>query len=252
MSAQTRYWDLLLARDEKGVRELFTADPIIDDPLHGRVKGPEAVSSFVSGHGQWLADQGARVTVLKTFGDEERSVSELVLDLECDSGPVSFPVAIVEEGSAEKGLDAIRVYHSTWPLNKTHTVRSPLIPERRELRPTGILAAYLEALDAGDVERVVDAFEDASYFREPSGGSFQFEGKQALREVYERNFSGGGGVHLQIGSLTVDDTLTALEFICDRWGSAPMPPQAGIGIYELGPAGRLAGTRIYDDIQGPV
>jgi hypothetical protein len=44
----------------------------------------------------------------------------------------------------------------------------------------------------------------------------------------------------------------ALEYNCVRWGSHDLPPQAGIGVYERGPDGRLAAARVYDDIEPPV
>jgi hypothetical protein len=37
-----------------------------------------------------------------------------------------------------------------------------------------------------------------------------------------------------------------------RWGNVELPLQAGVPVYERGPAGRLAAVRVYDDVQALV
>ena len=43
----------------------------------------------------------------------------------------------------------------------------------------------------------------------------------------------------------------AVEYNCVRWGVTEIPPQAGVAVYERGSSGRLAGGRIYDDVEPP-
>jgi hypothetical protein len=51
--------------------------------------------------------------------------------------------------------------------------------------------------------------------------------------------------------VTDDGVRCAVEYNCIRWGSRDLPPQAGIGIYERGPDGRLAAVHVYDDVDAP-
>jgi hypothetical protein len=37
-----------------------------------------------------------------------------------------------------------------------------------------------------------------------------------------------------------------------RWGNVELPLQAGVAVYERGPAWRLAAARVYDDVQALV
>jgi hypothetical protein len=39
--------------------------------------------------------------------------------------------------------------------------------------------------------------------------------------------------------------------MADRWGDAPMTPQAGAAAYQRGPSGKLVSARIYDDVTPP-
>jgi hypothetical protein len=43
----------------------------------------------------------------------------------------------------------------------------------------------------------------------------------------------------------------AIEYNVVRWSENEVPPQAGVAVYERGPSGRLAGGRIYDDVEPP-
>jgi hypothetical protein len=51
--------------------------------------------------------------------------------------------------------------------------------------------------------------------------------------------------------VTDDGVRCAVEYNCVRWGDRALPPQAGLGVWERGPDGRLAAVRVYDDVEPP-
>ncbi len=69
--------------------------------------------------------------------------------------------------------------------------------------------------------------------------------------MYEHVFANGGGIPLEHCTLADDGVRCAIEYNCVRWGVTDIPPQAGVAVYERGRSGRLAGGRIYDDVEPP-
>jgi SnoaL-like protein len=114
-----------------------------------------------------------------------------------------------------------------------------------------VVGEYQRALAAGDLEAVLATYEEDAYAREPSGGEYVYRGKEKLREVYTAQFANGGGIPLELCTVTDDGVRCAVEYNCVRWGVTEIPPQAGVAIYERGSSGRLAGGRIYDDVEPP-
>ena len=51
--------------------------------------------------------------------------------------------------------------------------------------------------------------------------------------------------------VTDDGERCAVEYNIVRWGERDLPHQAGIAVFDRGPAGLLAAARIYDDVQPP-
>ena len=51
--------------------------------------------------------------------------------------------------------------------------------------------------------------------------------------------------------LTDDGVRCVVEYNCVRWGHQDLPPQAGLGVFERSPDGRLAAVRVYDDVEPP-
>ena len=148
------------------------------------------------------------------------------------------------------GVSAIRTYHSTWPLTGHHGLRTPVLPHDPSIVVPGILEHYQRALAAGDLEGILDAYEDDGYAREPSAGEYVYRGKARLRQIYTMQFL-RGGIPLEYCSSTDDGTRCAIEYNCVRWGKTEIVPQAGVAVYELGKTGRVAAARIYDDISPP-
>jgi hypothetical protein len=130
-------------------------------------------------------------------------------------------------------------------------VRAPLLSEDSSIRLDGAVAAYQAALAAGDVEAVLDSYDDDASVREPSGGSYVYSGKDQLRRIYGLQFANGGGIPLEHCTATDDGTACAVEYNCVRWGVSEIPPQAGVAVYVRGRTGKLAHARIYDDVEPP-
>jgi hypothetical protein len=179
-------------------------------------------------------------------------VEEVVLHLVGDDGvSVELPVGIVTDRNSDRTINAIRVYHSMWPITGSHQVRDPLLPRNPNIVVPDVVGQYQLALAAGNLEGVLATYEDDAYACEPSGGRYVYRGKEKLREVYSFQFANGGGIPLEHCSVTDDGTRCAVEYNTVRWGVTDLPPQAGMAVYERGRSGRLAGGRICDDIEPP-
>jgi hypothetical protein len=76
-------------------------------------------------------------------------------------------------------------------------------------------------------------------------------GRRRTARLLRRAVQRGRGIGLQHCAVTDDGMRCAVESNFIRWGSHDLPPQAGIGVYERGPGGLLAASRIYDDVQAP-
>lgn len=244
------YFDILSGDSPERLRDLFAASPFLNDPQAGKVAGPEALDGFIAGDHEWLA--GSRADVTAVTDTERRVVAEFVLYLQSAAGEIALPVAIAAD-KAEGAYGAIRVYYSMWPLLGHHELRRPILCKDDNLAlPNDAVGRYHDALTRGDLEDILDTFEDDAYAREPAGGEYTYKGKQRLREFYGLLFSGGGGIILEHCLLADDGVRAALEYNAVSWGETEMKPQAGIAVYERGASGLLHAARIYDDVEPPV
>jgi hypothetical protein len=241
------YLGRLLAGDEAASLAAFAGEPAVDDPLGGRVRGREAFDRFFAERHAWLRDRSARLALRRTTRDGQRTVVEAVLDLLDAGRPIELPIAVVAERAPDGRARAIRVYHSSWPLEGKHRVRAPLLPDDPTLRLSGAVGDYQRALAAGDLEGILATFEPEGYFREPSGGVYVHRGPAALR-TFMTQILGAGGIGLEHATLTDDGVVAAIEFNAVSFGPRRLTPQAGLAVYERGPSGRLAAARIYDDV----
>jgi hypothetical protein len=170
-----------------------------------------------------------------------------------DGQNVAWPLAVVAESPDDQSVD-FRTYCSQFPVDGRRHLR-PSILEPGDAHPSDVVARYHAALEAGDAEAIVNAFEPDGYYREPIGPHLAHRGVRELRTFFASQFgsggSDGGGIALQHCAITDDGVCCAVEYNCVRWGSHDLPPQAGIGIYERGPDGLLAAARVYDDIEPP-
>jgi hypothetical protein len=150
--------------------------------------------------------------------------------------------------SIEQGQASV---NSTWPLDGGHLVRPPLLPVPAT-PPTepAIITAYMDALERPDRTAMLALFSPDGYVREPSGAQYKHSGPAGRAAFYDMAL-GAGGVVLHHCSATFDGTNFVVEYICDRWGQAELPPQAGLAVYELAGEHHLRAVRIYDDISPP-
>ncbi|HEX5830338.1 MAG TPA: nuclear transport factor 2 family protein [Gemmatimonadaceae bacterium] len=243
------WWPALLAGDVSALRALFTGEPLVDDPLAGRVEGRAAVDAYIASMRRWLAEHDARPHPVASTVTTRRAVDEVELKLLSGGAQVALPVAVVADLDQDR-VRAVRVYHSLWPLGGRHAVRAPLLATRAYVLPEPV-ASYQHALAAGDVEAVVATFEPDGVAREPSGGQYTHRGADALRAYYASLFAAGGGIPLGHCTVTDDGVRCAVEYVVTRWGAHDLPAQAGVAVYERGTSGLLRAARVYDDVEAP-
>jgi hypothetical protein len=239
----------LRALNRGQARDLETVWPgevVLYDPRAGEIRGHRRLQQFVRDNHSWFAARHARVeTVASTCANGRAALELLVHRSEDGEEEMAWPVAVVAESLDEMSV-VFRTYCSLWPVDRRRPVRPPILQPGAE-HPGDVVAEYQEALGAGDVEAIVNAFAPDGYFREPIGPRPLHRGTAALRSFYAGRLR-GGGIGLQHCAVTDDGVRCALEYNCVRWGSQDLPPQAGIAIYERHPDGLLAAARIYDDV----
>jgi hypothetical protein len=247
------YYEGIMANQPEALVRSFAGEPRVNDPRVGHVEGARGLRAFVFGTADWLRERDAVVENVALTRTSTRTVEEVVLHLLSDSGVrVELPVAIVTDRNPDRTIKTIRVYHSMWPLTGGHRVREPLLPKDPNIVvPDVVVGEYQRALAAGDLEAVLATYEEDAYAREPSGGEYVYRGKEKLREIYTAQFANGGGIPLEHCTVTDDGVRCAIEYNCVRWGVTEIPPQAGVAVYERGSSRRLAGGRIYDDVEPP-
>jgi hypothetical protein len=242
-----RYLPALLEGRADDLLGLFAAYPVIDDPIAGRVAGRERVGRFVEGRREWLVAREARLEPFRTTHTPARTVVEWLLHLHHEGEAVPLPVGVVGAHQRGNGLDAVRVYHSLWPLIGEHKVRPAILSLDESIELADVVARYQQALKAGDVESIVGTFEPDGYFREPAGGEHVYRGTEKLHEFMAMILA-PGGIGLEHCTATDDGVVCAIEFNAVTFGSEPLVPQAGLAVYERGKSGLLHAARIYDDV----
>jgi hypothetical protein len=227
-----------------------TVPVALDDPEAGRISGPGVLAAWLAEQEKWRAEHDVGIGPVATTVSERRAVGEWVVNLDSPDGRrIGLPVAVaVEPASALP----VRIYHSRWPLLGHHVVRPPLLPYDPDAHASDVVGAYKAALGAGDAAAVVATFAADGYFREPSGDAYRYVGTEVLTDFYKGFFAAGGGIPLKLCTVTEDGTRSAFEYICDRWGAAELPPQAGLAVYTRGPDGLITAAHVYDDVEAPV
>jgi len=219
----------------------------VDDPIFGRTNGMPALARYLDEVAGWLTKRaGAFEKVAYTTGSD-RDVTEGTLSLTFEGRRISVPVAVVAERRREREIE-LRVYYSTRPINGSHAVRSPLLPQDDEVAVPPPVAAHLEALKKGNVAAVDASFEAGGVVRDPSGATHRKD-DGSLQAYYEKLFAGTAGVDVLKGARADDGRTCALEYTVVAVHGKPVTPQAGLAVYERGESGLLRAVRIYEDVE---
>ncbi len=227
-----------------GIAGRFTTDATVDTPLRGN----QPVAEWVRDEGAWLAGHQATVQAINHIVTDSHTSAEYNLAITQDGEAIDLPLHLVAVLAGDK-ISALRAYHSTYPLTGEHIIRQPLVSPDVEIEPAPPIGAYEAAMAAGDAEALDALFERDGYVREPAGAGFKHKGA-ARMDFYMPAFS-GGPVLLQLCTIIDDGAALAFEYVCDRWGPADLPAQAGSAVYVRSPAGLLDAVRIYDDVSPP-
>ncbi len=245
MTDTSRFFDAL-AGDTQDWKGSLDHDAAVDSPLWRA----QPWRRFAASMSEWLRSQAARSKVVASVSGPERTVTEYVLHLDRGGEEIDLPVAVVFATAGGK-ISAIRVYHSTWPLEGKQAVRKAIVAPASGLAEPPIVKAYFHALDRGDLKAILATFTADASLREPSGAAYLHAGPEGREAFFGAAFR-DGGIGVKHCTATFDGKLFAVEYACDRWGRARFEPQAGIATYGLDPTGRhIATVRIYDDLSPP-
>ena len=244
-----QYFAALNRGDTHVLEAAWPGEVVVYDPRAGEVRGHRQLRHFVSRNQAWLAEHHARIETVASTSSGGRAVVELLAHLDGDGLQLAWPVAVVAESPDELSV-VFRTYCSQWPVDGRRHLRPAILPPGGT-GPGDVVGRYQAALDAGDTDALVGAFEPDGYYREPIGPHLTHRGTAELRSFFTERVGASGGIGLQHCVVTDDGVRCALEYNCVRWGDRDVVPQAGLGVYERGPDGLLAAARAYDDIVPP-
>jgi hypothetical protein len=243
------FFESLKAGDAAELRSMFKGEPQVDTPLWGPVP-PGRFDSFVEESGKWCVERNAHTRVVNSAITPDRAVLELIMDLDHEGRHIELPVALSADIDSDRAT-AVRVYHSTYPLNGKHAIRKPLLEPVSDLPEPEVMNKYMKGLAEGDIDQVLPLFTPDGYIREPSGDAYRHQGPEDLRGFFEPAFT-DGGVPLKHCAVTFDGKTFAVEFTVDMWGRTRFETQGGMAVYQLTDDGKkIEGARIYDDVTPP-
>ena len=136
---------------------------------------------------------------------------------------MAWPVAVVAESPDDSSV-VFRTYCSQWPVDGRRHLRRPILTAAN-VTPGDVVGRYLAALDAGDVDAIMDTFAPDGYFCEPIGPQYVHRGTAELRSFFATAFSAGGGIGLQECVVTDDSVRCAVEYNCIRWAATTCHPR---------------------------
>jgi len=244
------YYAGLMAGETEALIKSFAGEPVMHDPLHGRIIGTRAFEAYVRYLADWLAERNMSFDPLDDVVTETRALEEVLLHLDGQAGRVEVPVAVVADRQADGRLVELRVYHSVAPVLGRGVHRPPMLQRDPELRAPDVMAEYHRALVAGDVDAILATFEPDGSVSESARGNAVHEGLEGLRAFYRELFS-SGGMALEYCAAIDTGPAFALEYNVLEWGGAELAPEAGLSVYVRGASGKLAATRIYTDAAPP-
>lgn len=223
--------------DTSGFSNLISTDITMSTPFfEGSGKTLIEVSSWLSAKTRSL-----EILSLLPATDGKLLFAEVLTDL--------MPYALALEFESQK-IKAVRIYHSSWPVEGKHRVRKPFFePTVRASVPTEI-SRYSLALAGGKTAITETLFSERSSVREPSGRKSGPGFPFSLKHFYDQAFR-NGGIKLMYHTFAQVGAQAAAEYTVTHWGRNELTPQPGIEFWDLGPQGKFLAVRIYDDIEQP-
>jgi hypothetical protein len=271
--ALERLWSLLLDGSLTEAAALVDPTGAWDDPIHGAAAAEAIEAIAIPRLAAWCRGRSTgsaeSIHPLRTTANDRRVTVETILDLK--DGLVwnqaaqraekaqSFQLAVAAVGDrsprSPESYSAIRVYFGTWSvLDGQPKMRvGPIAPDeqvaaRGVIDSMPVIRRYMDCLAAGDAG-IIELFEPDGYFREPANNYAC--GRDQLTAHFQHILT-LGGVGLEFLTATREDQRIALELQTVLWGRKRMScPQAGFASYELGPHGKIQGSRVYDSVVPP-
>jgi hypothetical protein len=241
------YLDGFLTGEPEALIGSFAGEPVVHDPIRGRIRGEAAFRAFFTQMHGWLRDRHVAVEDVLHVPVGHGGFEEVVVHLDGPGGRIALPFATVTELSGDGRIEELRAYHGTRALTGRRAPRSPLLQPDPGLRGPDAVAEYQRGLAAGDVDAVVAAFEADGYVRDASGAEPRHRGPEALRRYYGALLAPGGIVLADCAVGQAGDAC-AVEYDVVGWGGADVLPQAGMAVFIGGAGGGLAAVRIYHDL----
>lgn len=238
-----------LDRGETGALEdAWPVHVTVDDPRAGHVRGHWSLRRFVHRSESWLAEHHAEVGTRASIEVDGRAVVELMVRLaEPDGRDRAWPVAVVAESDGSRSM-TFRTYCSQMVVDGRRHVRPPILAPADE-PPGDVVGRHLAALEVGDVDAVVRTFAADGSVQEAVGAPTVHRGAAELRDYYE-HCAAAGGLAWQPCRVTDDGVRCAVEYTCLTWAGRPVPPQAGLAVFERAGSGHISAVHLYDDIEG--
>ncbi len=243
-----KFIEKILQKDHSGILSDLSDDAVLNLQSIGSSKGKEEGLALLKKQTAYLENEVKEINVFRQFEDQNHLVIEYDILL---NNTFDLPLVAVLEKEGNK-YNAIRTYHSVYPITEGHVFRPSLFSEEIQLKEPHEVVNYFKAIAKGSTETTMEtlSFEDDVYFREPAGWRWNHKTKEGLREHFNHFFS-DGGVPLKFHNYVFDKEIGTFagEYSCDIWGSAVFKPQAGISIYDINKAtGKITGIRVYDNV----
>lgn len=240
------FYNMTVEREIEDIINLFYNKNIkFHTPIEGTIETEKKFVQYVNRFSLWIQKDDKQINQINYISEKNMEAVEYIIK----SDNLELPMALVAQSRNNK-IVSLRDYYSMWPIKQGHEIREPFLQPDYDLEKPPVVDNYMQYLSQGDVEAIVDLYSENGYFREPSGSSFLYQGKVELMELYTKILH-KGGIELTCCTALVDNGITAIEFIVDKWGETKLPPQQGIAFYEY-TEDKLTAARVYDDVEAPL
>jgi len=243
-----KFIENILSGEYKNILEQLSEDVVLDLQTVGTSKGKTSGIELLRKQTEYLKDEVKEVNILKVFEDKEHLVIEYDILL---NNTFDLPLVAILVKDGER-YNAVRTYHSVYPITKGHIFRAAIFSEEIILTEPQEVVKYFDAIAIGSTEATMQtlSFKDDVYFREPAGWRWNHKTELGLKEHFNHFFA-DGGVPLKFHNYIFDKNkgTFAGEYTCDKWGSATFKAQAGMSIYDINKTtGKITGIRVYDNV----